>query len=158
MAIIVDNQTAFEDKIRIIDNSMINIENIYDYSFYEYYGMSVSLIDRENHIMYPYVYDNYINMMKNIVKEIDDIIMCDKIDIGLLLINKTNMRVYMHFKKAKIPPVQFKNKDNAVMNKRLVEKLTLLNEQAGLQLYASIKNFQRESLFISSASDWELIE
>ena len=72
MAIIIDDQTTFEDKIRIVDNSITDIENIYDYSLYEYYGMSVSFLDRENHIMYPYVYDNYINVMKKIAKEMLD--------------------------------------------------------------------------------------
>lgn len=168
MAIISNNQAIFKDKIRnqaifkgeirIVDNFTTNIENIYDYSFYEYYGMSVSFLDRENHIMYPYVYDNYINVMKKIAKEIDDIIMCEKIDIGLLLINNKNVRIYMYFKKAKTPLIRFMNKGYTIMNDRLVDKLTSLNEQNGLQLHASVKNYQRENLFVSSLSDWELIE
>ena len=158
MAVIIDDQTTFDDKIRIVDNSITDIENIYDYSLYEYYGIPISFLDRENHIMYPYVYDNYINVMKKIAKEIDDIIMCEKIDIGLLLINNKNVRIYMYFKKAKTPLIRFMNKGYTIMNDRLVDKLTSLNEQDGLQLHASVKNYQRDNLFVSSLSDWELIE
>lgn len=157
IGVVIEGIEQPKNKIHVIDNSTTKITNIYDYSFYEYYDMSVSLIDRENNIMSPETYDNYIDMMKKIAKEIDDIIICEKIDIGLLLVNKKNIRTYMYFKEAKIPLIKFNGRENTTMDKRLVDKLTWLNEY-GLQLHASVKNFQKQNLFVSSTGDWELTE
>ena len=147
-----------ENKMHVLSNKTDNVQNIYNYSQYEYLEQTVEIIDRTNDIMYEHVYDNYINILTEIAKIFDKEFIFSSIDIGLILVNKVNVQIYMYFKNARFKLLTYSNDYKQInSNKKLMDILDELNNK-GLGLYASINNRIPSNIYISSYDNWEIVK
>ena len=134
------------------------VENIYDYDSYEYYGMSVKILNRRNDIMYDYVYDNYMNALKTIATLFDEKFDFEQIDIGLLLVNERHMQTYIHLKKANTPLMFVAKKfEHSTTNKMLTDLIDEVRSY-GIGINGSISCKAVRNLCLKTHDDWEIIE